>query len=100
MLSPDIKIDYNNKTSYTTNNNTISIPISIPNQIEKTNSQSVKLNLTDQYSLVANIFDPSKMSPPDSWKGRLQKRLKDHQISYSNSAIYTNKFHISNDNNE
>ena len=54
-------------------NYTISIPIPIP----RTNSNCDELDLTDQYSLNANIFNPSKMSPPDNWRCRLEKRIKD-----------------------
>jgi len=52
----------------------ISIPIPIP--IPKNNSYNCDLH--DQYSLKANIFNPSKMSPPDHWKCRLEQRLKEH----------------------
>ena len=75
--------------------NTISIPIHIP----RTDSNEIDLNLTDQYSLVANVFDPSKMSPPDHWKCRLEQRLKDHQLIYKNDTFFDKSFYIS-DNTE
>ena len=53
---------------------TISIPIPIP--IPK--NCSFDHDLHDQYSLKSNIFNPSKMSPPDSWRCRLEQRLKEH----------------------
>jgi len=52
----------------------ISIPIPIP----RTNSNSLELNLLEQYSLKSNVFDPSKMSPPNIWKCRLEQRIKEH----------------------
>ena len=63
-------------------NNSISIPISIP----RTNSSTSDLNYAEQYSLNSNIFDPSKMSPPNYWKCRLEKRIKNYK-SDSNISI-------------
>jgi hypothetical protein len=51
----------------------ISIPIPIPNAINK-----IKNN--DEYSLNYNIFNPGKMSPPDLWKNRLKQRLYNSEI--------------------
>ena len=48
---------------------TISIPISIP----KTTSYD---NQIEEYALKCNNFNPSKMSPPDTWKCRLEQRMK------------------------
>ena len=56
-------------------NYTISIPIPIP----RSNLTQNDLDLTEQYSLNSNVFNPSKMSPPDNWKFRLEKRLKDFE---------------------
>ena len=53
----------------------ISIPIPIP----RTESKDLELNFGDQYSLKANIFDPSKMSPPNNWKCRLEQRIKEQE---------------------
>ena len=57
-------------------NHAISMPIPIP--IPISNSRDDDLDLTEQYSLKSNIFDPSKMSPPDHWKVRLQQRIESH----------------------
>tara|TARA_Y100000389_G_scaffold201299_1_gene243669 strand:- start:2193 stop:2444 length:252 start_codon:yes stop_codon:yes gene_type:complete len=51
----------------------ISIPIPIP----KTNSYK-DINLCEEYSLKCNNFNPSKMSPPDDWKDRLQLRIQNY----------------------
>ena len=85
--------------------NTISIPIPTGNpdhtpehnstHISRTDSKEIDLNLTDQYSLVANVFDPSKMSPPDTWKCRLEQRLKDHNLIYKNNIVINKGFYIS-----
>jgi hypothetical protein len=56
----------------------ISLPIKIPfSKLKRNDYQSDNL---DQYSLNLNNFNPSKMSPPDDWKSRLQLRLKNHNI--------------------
>ena len=55
---------------------TISVPIPIP----KTQS-SDNMIVLEEYSLKCNTFNPSKMSPPDSWKCRLQQRLKLHYLN-------------------
>jgi hypothetical protein len=57
--------------------NLISIPIPIP--ISRTESNDLELNLLDQYSLKTNIFDPSKMSPPNNWRCRLEQRIQEHE---------------------
>lgn len=59
----------------------ISIPISKPIPIPK--SQSTDNMILEEYSLKCNNFNPSKMSPPDNWKIRLEQRLKEH---YNNSC--------------
>ena len=46
----------------------VSTPISIP-------KKSVVENTTE-YELNLNFFNPSKMSPPDCWKTRLEQRIK------------------------
>ena len=56
----------------------ISIPIPIPKTIPK--NTSFDFNLEEQYSLKSNFFDPSKMSPPNDWKCRLEERLKKHKL--------------------
>jgi hypothetical protein len=50
----------------------ISTPISIPKQSESILSSEFELNL--------NFFNPSKMSPPDCWKTRLEQRIKNYNI--------------------
>ena len=59
------------------NDNKTSFPIPIP----RCDSKKLDLDLLEQYSLKSNIFDPSKMSPPDTWKCRLKQRIKDHDIN-------------------
>ena len=67
----EYSLKYNNSNS---NKKTISIPIPIPN----TKSHESDLCQLEEYSLTCNNFDPGKMSPPDTWKSRLQQRLKEH----------------------
>ena len=64
--------DSNNK-SFTKNKISISIPIS--------NKNNNYTNISDEYSLNCNIFNPNKMSPPDLWKNRLQQRVNNYSIS-------------------
>ena len=45
--------------------------------IPKTNSYN-NVNLVEEYSLNCNNFNPSKMSPPDDWKCRLQQRIQNY----------------------
>ena len=56
----------------------ITLPIEIPCSNLKRNEYTS--DNIDQYSLNLNNFNPSKMSPPDDWKSRLQLRLKNHNI--------------------
>lgn len=60
----------------------ISIPIPIP----RTKSNDLDLNLLDEYSLKTNIFDPSKMSPPNNWKCRLEQRIKEQEYNKVKSS--------------
>lgn len=62
-------------------NISITQPIDIP---IKENKNSIIL---DQYSLNLNNFNPSKMSPPNFWKFRLESRLKSHY----NKSLSLNK---------
>tara|TARA_Y100000389_G_scaffold123276_1_gene120592 strand:- start:3771 stop:4013 length:243 start_codon:yes stop_codon:yes gene_type:complete len=50
----------------------ISTPISIPKQSDNSLSSEFELNLI--------FFNPSKMSPPDCWKTRLEQRIKNYNI--------------------
>ena len=56
-----------------------SIPISIPIPIPISDSNPIKFVETsinkDQYELTANIFDPTKSSPPNIWNIRLKNRI-------------------------
>ena len=61
-----------NKDKSVTEKITISIPISIP----KSNSYH---DHVEEYALRCNNFNPSKMSPPDTWKNRLEQRMKIYQ---------------------
>ena len=56
------------------NNNNDKLVISIPIPIPKSHSYDRK-KIIAEYSLKCNNFNPSKMSPPDHWKGRLQQRI-------------------------
>ena len=46
----------------------VSAPITIPKRSDN--------NLSSEYELNLNFFNPSKMSPPDCWKTRLEQRIK------------------------
>jgi hypothetical protein len=64
------------------------IPKSLPIKIVKKNNvknQSVN-NITDEYLLDFNTFNPSKFSPPSEWKFRLESRIK----SYENLQVFVN----------
>ena len=59
-------------------NSSLPIPIPIP---MSNNNNTHASNALNQYSLNLNNFNPSKMSPPDNWKSRLQLRLKNHSLN-------------------
>ena len=46
----------------------VSTPITIPKKSEG--------DLQSEYELNLNFFNPSKMTPPDCWKTRLEQRIK------------------------
>jgi hypothetical protein len=46
----------------------VSAPISIPKRSD--------CDLSSEYELNLIFFNPSKMSPPDCWKTRLEQRIK------------------------
>jgi len=48
------------------------LPVSAPIKIPKRSDD----HLTSEYELNLNFFNPSKMSPPDCWKTRLEQRMK------------------------
>lgn len=62
-------------------------PINIINSNLKYNSSYSNLEdneiSSDEYILNSNIFNPSKMSPPNDWKIRLENRI---QIYYSSDS--------------
>ena len=62
---------------YTPTTTSTKLSISIPIPIPKTNSYN-NVNLIEEYSLNCNNFNPSKMSPPDDWKCRLQQRIQNY----------------------
>ena len=71
------------------------ISISIPIPRSESESKDLDLDLLDQYSLKVNIFDPSKMSPPNTWKCRLEQRIKEHEHKHNNSkSLYQTGFII------
>jgi len=60
---------------------TPSKPIPIVNSNLKSNSSFNNLQEEDEisneeYTLNSNIFNPSKMSPPNEWKNRLENRIR------------------------
>jgi hypothetical protein len=57
----------------------ISIPIPIPKSQSYTN-----INTIEEYSLNCSNFNPSKMSPPNHWKCRLEHRYKSYYMTDSN----------------
>jgi len=48
------------------------LPVSAPISISKQSDYY----LSSEYELNLNFFNPSKMSPPDCWKLRLEQRIK------------------------
>ena len=76
MQALSLETSGNKNTIFLSTKNSISIPIAIP--IPKNNS--FESDLTEEYSLQANIFNPGKMSPPNYWKCRLEQRIKDHPV--------------------
>lgn len=48
------------------------LPVSAPIKIPKRSEH----HLSSEYELNLNFFNPSKMSPPDCWKTRLEQRMK------------------------
>jgi len=48
------------------------LPVSAPIKIPKRSED----HLSSEYELNLNFFNPSKMSPPDCWKTRLEQRMK------------------------
>tara|TARA_B100001093_G_C26843675_1_gene1021735 strand:- start:814 stop:1080 length:267 start_codon:yes stop_codon:yes gene_type:complete len=60
----------------------ISAPIKIPHN--KSNPDLSLDNLFKEYQLNLNSFNPSKMSPPDPWKERLEQRIR--SLDYDNSC--------------
>lgn len=66
-------------------------PIPIVNSKLNTNScynnlQEKNLINNEEYTLNSNIFNPSKMSPPNEWKNRLENRIRiyfssDHELN-------------------
>ena len=65
------------------------IPKSLPIKIVKKNNvkNQSENNITDEYLLDFNTFNPSKFSPPSEWKFRLECRIK----SYENLQVFVNK---------
>ena len=60
---------------------TPSTPIPIVNSNFKSNHSYNNLieeteESNDEYLLNSNIFNPSKMSPPNEWKNRLENRIR------------------------
>ena len=73
-------------------NFTPSAPIPIINSNRKCNSSYNNLKeeddlVNDEYILNSNIFNPSKMSPPNEWKNRLKNRIRIYFSSDSDLNI-------------
>jgi len=62
------------------NYNTISNPIDIP-QKDIYNKEELTNNSKCEYGLHCNNFNPSKMSPTDIWKLRLEHRINNTLIN-------------------
>ena len=66
-------------------------PIPIINSNLKSNSSYNNFEeaeeSNDEYILNSNIFNPSKMSPPNDWKNRLQNRIRIYFSSQSELNI-------------
>ena len=80
-------------SSEKSNYNLISNSSNIP--INKSNSNlyyynDYICNNTDEYDLKSNIFNPSKLSPPNIWKNRLENRIKIYSSDFDNVKIYNN----------
>jgi hypothetical protein len=46
------------------------------------------INKKDQYSLNNTCFDPTQNSPPSLWKQRLNKRIGDSPVKYSQNKPF------------
>ena len=71
---------------------TPSKPIPIVNSNLKSNSSFNNLQehneiTNEEYILNSNIFNPSKMSPPNEWKNRLENRIRIYFSSECESNI-------------
>ena len=71
---------------------TSSKPIPIVNSNLKSNSSYNNLHEQDEstneeYTLNSNIFNPSKISPPNEWKNRLENRIRIYFSSESELNI-------------
>lgn len=62
------------------------LPKSLPIKIVKKNNEKKQKEgeITDEYLLDFNTFNPSKFSPPSEWKSRLETRIK----SYGNLQVF------------
>ena len=82
-MHPEFCARAKNTTNAITNQ---SLPIKIPIPSNKLNVSTEDL-FTDQYSLNLNNFNPSKMSPPDDWRLRLQSRLNTYNNDHSDVVL-------------
>ena len=71
----DCKIISNKENPIVFTKSSISIPIPICNATNKVKKYE------DEYALNCNNFNPSKISPPDLWKSRLEERIKKFYLS-------------------
>lgn len=56
-------------------------------RIPKNNSNN-KLFEKEEQTVHANIFDPSKSSPPNEWNQRLKKRIAQYNLTNSEPKRY------------
>ena len=63
----------------------IKVVINKSNSIEIPKPLNTEMDLNEEYSLDLINFNPSKLSPPNFWKYRLESRLKQH---CSNSSLF------------
>jgi len=57
------------------------LPKSLPIKIVKKNNEKKQKEgeITDEYLLDFNTFNPSNFSPPSEWKSRLEARIKTYE---------------------
>ena len=75
ILDPQTKKDQKN----------IKVIMNKSNSIEIPKKHITEMDSAEEYSLDLINFNPSKLSPPNYWKSRLETRLKQH---CSNTSLF------------